>query len=154
MQHYIRRSVSKLLLQLLFYLLILPSLCFPAFIEMSPPGGHNPTSSLSSRKQFLPKRVNIFITPTVSSLRIKKERKWNKNNPSAAHNWRRVILSTHFSCGSAKVLTYILCTRLEVLSWGRCRSSSQSSRSTKRCHSRQRWPTEKEGWSGWWSVEA
>lgn len=145
MQHYIRRSVSKWLLQLLFSVNFALSM-FSRFIEMSPPGGHNPTSSLSSRKQFLPKRVNIFITPTVSSLRIKKK-KTKQNNPSAARSWRRVILS-------AKVLTYILCTRLEVLSWGRCRSSSQSSRSTKRCHSRQRWPTEKEGWWGWWSVEA
>lgn len=55
-------------------LLILPSACFSAFIVMSPPGGRNTTSSRSSWKQFLCKRLNIFITLTVSLLRIKRKK--------------------------------------------------------------------------------
>lgn len=140
MQHSIRRSASKLLFPLLLCLLILPTACFFAFIVTSPPGEHNTTSSRPSWKQFLPKRVNIFHHS--HPFLVNKEK------------GKETEISTHFSCRFPWVLTCILCTRLGVLSWGRCRSSFQSSQSTKLCHSRPRWPTKREDWLGWWSVEA
>lgn len=61
---------------------------------------------------------------------------------------------TRNTCDVCAILTCRLCTRWANLRGGHCHSSFQSCRSTKQCHSRSQWLTEKGDWWGWCSAEA
>lgn len=72
--------------------------------------------------------------------------------------WRYFLLLIYylniFFCSSFRcILTYRWCTRWEGLSEGHWNFFFQSCQSTKWCHSRSQWLTEREGWLGWCFAE-